>query len=387
MIKYYLMNKLSNQEKQKKRKDRAFIEKFAYILAFVLLVFVGLSLFITPKEKYVFNFDKVNLNSDESIEQEKENISVHDGVSLDNEINADIMNDNGKMMTNEALTQEQKKYFADIKRQKMQEKLRKQMAIAQNPRKLAHTLYKKNAPSHIYNTPEIKGGVEYDYNMPSTPKTTQNTEQIPNNDYTFDLSASTCTTDEMEYVLNLYTSVNSRKPLTLPFRRNNPSSELYPEVINATLPNNKWRNLENEFEAVLGSIFGEIFKDESSNTNKTKVGALITTPCSDSAYVSEAFYVSDTLPQRVNASSARNYCSSRSGRLPDILEIIAILKHKNLPSGYYMTNSQIMKVNKNGTKSLLNDYVVIQYQKGDVYFTSSSKLPQNASVYGECVLK
>ncbi|MBR6163548.1 hypothetical protein IKQ26_06655 [bacterium] len=377
------MNKLSNQEKREKRKNNAFFEKFAYVLAFVLLVFVGLTLFITPKEKQVYEFDKVTLNGSGEIKQD-EKISADEGVNLsDIDVDTNILEENGRVKENTSLSLAQKKYIAQIKRQKMQENLRKQLSIAKSPKKLAHTLYRKNAPVI---TPQIQGGVEYDYNMP-TPPQTDNFPVQPSEDYSFDLSASTCTPDEMEYVLNLYTSVNSRKAITLPFRRDNPSKSLRPEVINATLPNNKWKNLEDDFDRVVSSIFGEIFKEESSETNKTKVGALITTPCSENAYVSEAFYVSDRLPQKITLSSAKNYCASRHGRLPDILEAIAILKHKKLQSGYYMTNSQILSMNNNGTKTLKNDFIVMQYQNGEVNFLSSSKLPQNQQVWGECVLK
>ena len=384
------MNKLSNQDKREKienKKDHAFIEKFAYILVFVMLVFVGMTLFLVPKEKQVFNFGKVNLNTDVEVNQEKEKVSADNSVDISKEeINSQLFQNQGNIKENTGLTTAQKAYIAEIKRQKMQANLQKQLSIAKSPQKLAHNLYKKSVPSVAQEdyTREIQGGIEYDYNVPSPP-----VAQAPQSeeDFSFDLSAATCTIDEMEYVLNLYTSVNSRKPITLAFRRNNPSKTLQPEVISATLPNNKWRNLESEFETVLTSIFGDIFKEESSDRNKTKVGALVTTPCSQSAYVSEPFYVSENPPQRATVSVAKNICSSRNGRLPDILELIAVLKHKNFQNGYYISNSQRMSVNKNGTKGLLNDYIVIQYKNGDVYFTTTSKIPPNQQVFVDCVLK
>ena len=380
MIEYYYMKKLSNQEEREKRKNNAFIEKFAYILAFVMLLFVGLTLFIPRQEKYEFNYEKVSLNADEGINQDEEKTSVREGVSLDNEVNSRIDETDGRINQGGGLSLEQKQYMADIKRRKMEDKLRKQMAIAHNPRKLAHTLYKENAPSIAkYTKTEIKGGIEY------------NESPLAGGDGgsggdSYGLYASNCTREEMEYVLNLYTSANARHPLILPFRRNNPMQGMSPEIIYATLPNNKWKNLESDLEAAFSSIFSQIFQDDS-NQDKTKVGAMITTPCSDAAYVSEAFFVSNSLPKKINASSAKSYCASVNGRLPDILEIISILKHKKLPQGYYITNSQRMNVNPNGTKALVNDYMVMQYQNGNVYFTSTSKLPGNQQVYGECVLR
>ena len=346
----------------------------------MLLLFTGLSLFLTPKEKLEYKFDKLTIQEDVNVEEAhkiEEKAAVRD-YSIE-EMNKEL---NPEPKKNYLYSEEERKRLAQIKKRNIQEILEKKFTFDKPkrtipPRTITANNYNKYIPQTSYN--EIQNYNPAPINYSYAP-------EQPDDFFNIQLENTTCSRNEIEYVLKLYTSLNS-KPLTLVFRRNGHSTGT-PEIIYATLPNNKWKDLQDSFGSVMETLVQELIGEEDgSHGNLKKVSAMITTPCSDTQYVSQAFYVSNQPPAATSINSARSFCNSKNGRLPDVLELISIITHKNMPSGYYITNSERLSSDRYSNEIRpLGDNIVIEYTNNNIYFTTTSKIPTQ-SVYAECVLK
>ena len=370
------MDKQTKEEQEKRQEDRErrnknrFYERLAVVLVFVLLFFTGLSLFIGPKEKLEFKFDKLTIKEDENIEEApkiKEKPAFID-YSVE-EMNRELNPEPKKISL---YTPEERKRLAQIKKRQMQEILEKKFP----KERITAKRYNRYIPQNTYNGSNYQSPLpQYSY-----------TPEQPDDYFDILLENTTCSRKEIEYVLKLYTSVYE-KPLTLVFRRNDHSSNV-PEIIYATLPNNKWKDVRDSLGSIMQNLFMDILgEDDGRHGNLKKVAAMITTPCSNSQYVSQSFYVSAQPPVMTSVSGAGSFCNSQNGRLPDVLELISIITHKNMPSGYYITNSERLSTDRYGDQiKPLGDYIVIDYRNNDIFFTTTSKIPTK-SVYTECVLK
>lgn len=394
------MSNLSEQQEKEKQRERRrnnrFYERLAVILIFILLVFAGASIFIYPKEKVEINFDQLNISGEikheEDVKIEEEGIKVQEEPDITTEeMNEQIVVTN-TLPKKSNYTQEDKKRLIAMRKKNIQEILDKKLSI-KTPQRKKQTVASKNYRSKyipplafeedlpIQDIPEYEEEPVYQEPAPRT-------KASGGDDY-FDilLKDTTCRPAEIEYVLKLYTSKYSQ-PLTLVFRRNGLETGT-PEIIYATLPNNKWKDIKESLGNVMQTLFDELLGDDNSKhpANLKKVTAMITTECSSTQYVSQAFYVSPSTPAATSAHNAQNYCRNKGGRLPDILELIAIVTHKQMPSGYYMTNSERLSTDRYGEEVRpLGDYLVLELRGNNIYFTSSSKI-SNRSVYAECVMR
>ncbi len=392
------MSNLSEQNdkemQRERRKKNRFYERLAVILIFILLVFTGISIFISPKEKLEFNFDKLNISEtvkhEETVNVQKEPIKVQE----EHNITPEEINEQIKVTEviphKSNYTVEEKQRIIAMRKKNIQDILDKKLSV-EKPKPKKQTVAVRN-----YNYNNIPP-LEYEGDIPvseepvyrETPVYKEPTAKVNRGgDDFFDilLDDTTCRPEEIEYVLKLYTSKYT-KPLTLVFRRNDHKTGT-PEIIYATLPNNKWKDIGESLGNVMQTLFDELMgEDKAHPSNLKKVTAMITTECSSTQYVSQAFYVSTSSPSTTSTHNAQSYCNNKGGRLPDILELISIVTHKTMPSGYYMTNSERLSTDHYGAEVRpLGDYMVLELRGNNIYFTSSSKI-SNQSVYAECVIK
>lgn len=392
----------TKQEQRERRKNNRFYERLAVVLVFILLVFTGVSMFVTPKEKIEFKFDKLNISEDikheEKVEINEEPIKAEEysyeepQTTISENVNEELDEVIKPKKPVSNYTPAERQRLVQMRKKNMQDIFDKKFTLHQKPKPKRQTLASKNynkyySPQQVYpnNIPPAE--------TPSYQETPKYEEQAPfygsgNYDNYFDilLKDSTCTPEEIEYVLKLYTSKYSN-PLTLVFRRNGHEKGV-PEIIYATLPNNQWKDIGDSLGNVMQTLFeGLMGENNPAANNMKKVTAMITTECSETQYVSQSFYVSNSAPAMTSLSNAQSFCSSRHGRLPDILELISIVTHKSMPSGYYITNSERLSTDRFGEQvHPLGDYMVLELRGNDIYFTYSSKIPTQ-SVYAECVLR
>lgn len=398
------MSKIEQNDKEKqreRRKNNRFYERLAVILIFILLVFTGISLFISPKEKLELNFDTLNISGDAKVEG---NVKVEENAKVEQEmpdmtteqINEEITANLQPPKTSN-YTLEEKKRIIEMRKKNIQDILDKKLSIEKpEPKKQKIAVRDYNYNNYIPPQAYEDDYSSSDYSEPPVyqeapryemPRQTAKTGGGGDDFYDILLDDTTCRPSEIEYVLKLFTSQYTN-PLTLVFRRNGHETGT-PEIIYATLPNNKWKDIRESLGNVMQTLFDELMAGDTSShpSNLKKVTAMITTECSETQYVSQAFYVSTSAPASTTVSGAQSFCNRKGGRLPDILELISIVTHKSMPSGYYMTNSERLSTDHYGAKvQPLGDYVVLELRGNNIYFTTSSKI-HNQSVYAECVIK